>query len=266
MVARKYLTGTTNTSISNAYFKESKRDFDDLKLSDNLILHSELPKTIITPTTKAKNDKNVNNQAAIEHLKEQLKKDNAKFADAKSPLQKAVNKLGSVEKLYLKLKEITTESFNAIHNKFKSKGLIVPDIKFEFGVDNEGEIYMMDEKGSPDSLRIWDKNEWEKAIQTNTKKQKLLNKVEISPKELAQVEASFDKDFLRRIVNSSKGFESWKNSKGSNGTVNIKQQIQANQNHKDDESFTAYDPPLVPGSRKKKLRNMQICCSIFTTI
>ena len=56
-----------------------------------------------------------------------------------------------------------------------TKGIIIADTKFEFGMDDEGTIYLMDEVLTPDSSRFWPADDYE---------------VGTSPK-------SFDKQFIR---------------------------------------------------------------------
>jgi phosphoribosylaminoimidazole-succinocarboxamide synthase len=36
-----------------------------------------------------------------------------------------------------------------------SKGIIIADTKFEFGLDDDGRLYLMDEVLTPDSSRFW---------------------------------------------------------------------------------------------------------------
>lgn len=40
------------------------------------------------------------------------------------------------------------------------KGIIIADTKFEFGVDNDGKLHLMDEVLTPDSSRFWDLKEY----------------------------------------------------------------------------------------------------------
>ena len=55
------------------------------------------------------------------------------------------------------------------------RGIIIADTKFEFGLDDEGRLYLIDEVLTPDSSRFWPVEEYE---------------VDISP-------PSFDKQFVR---------------------------------------------------------------------
>lgn len=44
------------------------------------------------------------------------------------------------------------------------KGLIIADTKFEFGLDDDGRVVLMDEVLTPDSSRYWPANEWREDI------------------------------------------------------------------------------------------------------
>jgi phosphoribosylaminoimidazole-succinocarboxamide synthase len=57
----------------------------------------------------------------------------------------------------------------------ETRGVIIADTKFEFGVDAAGKLYLIDEALTPDSSRFWPKNQY---------------RVGISP-------PSFDKQFVR---------------------------------------------------------------------
>ena len=41
------------------------------------------------------------------------------------------------------------------------RGIIIADTKFEFGLDAEGKLYLMDEILTPDSSRFWPKDSWQ---------------------------------------------------------------------------------------------------------
>lgn len=62
----------------------------------------------------------------------------------------------------------------------RERGIIIADTKFEFGVDDEGHLYLIDEVLTPDSSRFWPEDEWQLGI---------------SP-------PSFDKQFVRDYLES----------------------------------------------------------------
>lgn len=42
----------------------------------------------------------------------------------------------------------------------RDRGIIIADTKFEFGVDGDGELYLIDEVLTPDSSRFWPEDRW----------------------------------------------------------------------------------------------------------
>ena len=60
------------------------------------------------------------------------------------------------------------------------RGIIIADTKFEFGLDNDGHLYLIDEVLTPDSSRFWPVSHY---------------KVGISP-------PSFDKQFVRDYLDT----------------------------------------------------------------
>ncbi|RLI10098.1 phosphoribosylaminoimidazolesuccinocarboxamide synthase, partial [Candidatus Bathyarchaeota archaeon] len=52
------------------------------------------------------------------------------------------------------LEEEALRAARALRELFEEKGLTLVDIKFEFGEDPEGNIYLADEI-SPDTMRLW---------------------------------------------------------------------------------------------------------------
>jgi len=46
----------------------------------------------------------------------------------------------------------------------RERGIIIADTKFEFGVDDEGHLYLIDEVLTPDSSRFWPEDEWQLGI------------------------------------------------------------------------------------------------------
>ena len=62
-----------------------------------------------------------------------------------------------------------------------SRGIIIADTKFEFGLDDEGQVTLMDEVLTPDSSRFWSANSWKPGISPD----------------------SFDKQFVRNWLEST---------------------------------------------------------------
>ncbi|MFO7189581.1 MAG: phosphoribosylaminoimidazolesuccinocarboxamide synthase [Pseudomonadota bacterium] len=54
------------------------------------------------------------------------------------------------------VKEATLELYRTAAEYAATKGIIIADTKFEFGTDESGKVYLMDEALTPDSSRFWD--------------------------------------------------------------------------------------------------------------
>jgi len=132
MVVRDYMTGSTNTSIWPMYDR-GMREMYGITFPDGLVKNQKLPGTILTPTTKA---------AQGEH-------------DA--PITPA----GIVEQGLLSRErwdELAAKSlavFARGRELAAERGLILVDTKFEFGLDDNGEVCLADEILTPDSSRYW---------------------------------------------------------------------------------------------------------------
>ena len=59
------------------------------------------------------------------------------------------------EELASRVKNIAIDIYNFGVNHAKERGIIIADTKFEFGLDNQGELYLIDEVLTPDSSRFW---------------------------------------------------------------------------------------------------------------
>jgi phosphoribosylaminoimidazole-succinocarboxamide synthase len=108
-----------------------------IKLPPGLKESEKLPEPIFTPSTKAEvgHDENI----TFEKATEIIGKDKAEFIKQKS-----------IE-LYKKAAEYA-----------ETKGIIIADTKFEFGVDEKtGNIILIDEILTPDSSRFWPKDKYE---------------------------------------------------------------------------------------------------------
>lgn len=102
-----------------------------IKLPENLQLADKLPDAIYTPSTKADvggHDENIDYNKTIELLGEELA---AQVRDVS--LQ-----------LYTEAAEYALE-----------RGIIIADTKFEFGLDDDNNLVLIDEVLTPDSSRFW---------------------------------------------------------------------------------------------------------------
>ena len=96
----------------------------------------QLPQPMFTPSTKAalgKHDENITYQAV-----EQL---------IGAPLAAAV-------------RERALELYRFAAEHARARGIIIADTKFEFGVDPQGQLVLIDEVLTPDSSRFWPAETW----------------------------------------------------------------------------------------------------------
>ena len=102
-----------------------------LKLPEGLKECQKLPEPIFTPSTKAElgnHDENI----SFEKCKEILGKDLAE-----------------------KVRNATISIYKKCADYALSKGIIIADTKFEFGLDENGNLVLGDEVLTPDSSRFW---------------------------------------------------------------------------------------------------------------
>lgn len=129
-VMRGYLTGTTSTSIWTRY-RNGERQFGDLILADGLKKNTKLPHPVFDPTTKEDTHDRALSPAGLvaEGLVTQERMDRVK---------------ATALALFARGQAIAAEH-----------GLILVDTKYEFGVDEHGELLLIDEIHTPDSSRYW---------------------------------------------------------------------------------------------------------------
>lgn len=178
-IVRGYITGSA--------WKEYKKSgtVHGCPAPENLQESQEFPSPIFTPSTKAEQG---------EH-DENISQEQAEKIVGKEVCEKVARK--AIE-LYSKAKEYA-----------KSRGIILADTKFEFGITDDGELVLVDEVLTPDSSRFW-----------NTKTHKL-----------GKSQESYDKQFLR----------DWLTSNGLNGKegVSMPEDIVAQTSSKYVEAFEA---------------------------
>ena len=129
-VVRGYMTGSTDTAIWTQYQK-GVRNYCGHALPEGMKKNERLAKNIITPTTKeATHDRPVTPDEIISEG--WLTAKQWEFTSAK-----------------------TLELFAFGQKIAASRGLILVDTKYEFGVTNDGKILLVDEIHTPDSSRYW---------------------------------------------------------------------------------------------------------------
>jgi len=132
IVVRDYLAGTTSTSILSMY-RAGRREMYGATFPDGMRDNQKLPRTIVTPTTKAFDG------GHDEELSE------AKIVAGgllTAPQWREVCERAFA--LFERGREIA-----------RRHGLILVDTKYEFGFDKDGRIILADEIHTPDSSRYW---------------------------------------------------------------------------------------------------------------
>lgn len=122
-----------------------------IKLPEGLKQAEKLPEPIFTPAAKAEvgtHDENIS-------------------------FEKVVELYG--ESIATQLRDLTISLYKKAADFAATKGIIIADTKFEFGLDENGQVCLMDEVLTPDSSRFWPAESYE---------------VGMSP-------PSFDKQFIR---------------------------------------------------------------------
>jgi len=130
VIVRGYMTGITNTSIWNLY-QQGERQFFNTTLPDDLSKNIVLPQPILTPTTKA--------------------------ADHDEPLTiELLDTMSEVKVYWPQIANIALQLFEFGQQLALKSGLILVDTKYEFGLDDAGQLTLIDECHTPDSSRYWD--------------------------------------------------------------------------------------------------------------
>jgi phosphoribosylaminoimidazole-succinocarboxamide synthase len=111
-----------------------------IKLPEGLQLADRLPEAIYTPSTKA---------GAGEH-------------DENISYEKSVELMG--EEIASKVRDYSLQIYNQAAAYALERGIIIADTKFEFGLDDEGKIYLIDEVLTPDSSRFWPADQYRPGI------------------------------------------------------------------------------------------------------
>ncbi|ODQ60719.1 hypothetical protein WICANDRAFT_77395 [Wickerhamomyces anomalus NRRL Y-366-8] len=159
VIVRGYITGSA--------WKEYKKSgtVHGVKVEEGLQESQEFPTPIFTPSTKAEqgeHDENISIEQAEQIVGKEL-----------------CTKIGKLAiELYSKAKEYA-----------KTRGIIIADTKFEFGLTEDNELVLVDEVLTPDSSRFWNAKTYE----------------------LGKGQDSYDKQFLR----------DWLTSNGLNGKEGV---------------------------------------------
>ncbi len=139
-VMRGYLSGVTGTSLWTRYQK-GEREFGSFRLPDGMRKNEKLREPAFTPSTKEQeHDRNVTPQEIVDSglLPRDLL---ARIEDAS-------------RRLFVRGQELA-----------RARGLILVDTKYEFGLDPQGALTLIDEVHTPDSSRYWQADSYEARIE-----------------------------------------------------------------------------------------------------
>ena len=131
-IVRGYITGSgwesykKNGTVCGISLPEGLRECD------------KLPEPIYTPSTKAEigdHDENISFERSVEVLEKQFPGHGQEYAEI--------------------IRDATIALYRKCADYALSKGIIIADTKFEFGLDENGQVVLGDEMLTPDSSRFW---------------------------------------------------------------------------------------------------------------
>lgn len=131
-IVRGYITG----SGWESYKKDGT--ICGIRLPEGLEECEKLPEAIFTPSTKApvgEHDMNISMEKGAEWIEKTFP--------------------GKGKEYMERLRDLTLALYRKCADYALSKGIIIADTKFEFGLDKEGNIVLGDEMLTPDNSRFW---------------------------------------------------------------------------------------------------------------
>lgn len=161
-IVRGYITGSGWAS-----YKENGT-VCGIQLPEGLQESDKLPEPIYTPSTKAElgdHDENVSFEETVKTLEKLYPGKGQEYAE--------------------KLRDYTIALYKKCAEYALSKGIIIADTKFEFGLDEDGNMVIGDEMLTPDSSRFWPADGYE----------------------AGHGQPSFDKQFARDWLKENKGHD-----------------------------------------------------------
>ncbi|MBZ0143654.1 MAG: phosphoribosylaminoimidazolesuccinocarboxamide synthase [Rhodocyclaceae bacterium] len=111
-----------------------------IPLPAGLKMAQKLPQPLFTPSTKAE-------QGAHD--------ENIDFATVEKLLGKALAE---------QVRDVTLRFYGEASDYALTRGIIIADTKFEFGLDGTGRLHLIDEALTPDSSRFWPADEYQEGI------------------------------------------------------------------------------------------------------
>ncbi|KAJ3130917.1 Bifunctional purine biosynthetic protein ade1 [Physocladia obscura] len=155
-IVRGYITGTSKILTGQRNAGSGWAEYEkfgticDIPLPNGLVESQKLEKPLFTPSTKAE---------IGDHVAEIIGSEYAK-----------------------KVEELALAIYVKAAEYALSKGIIIADTKFEFGVDQDGNVILADEVLTPDSSRFWPANQYV----------------------AGKIQPSYDKQFLRDYLTETK--------------------------------------------------------------
>ncbi len=137
-IVRGYITGSGWAS----YQKDGT--VCGIRLPEGLKESEKLPEAIYTPSTKAEigdHDENISYERSIEVLEKEFP--------------------GKGEEYAARLRDCTLALYKKCADYAWDRGIIIADTKFEFGLDEDGNVVLGDEMLTPDSSRFWPREGYE---------------------------------------------------------------------------------------------------------
>jgi len=131
-IVRGYITGSGWASY------QKNGTVCGIKLPDGLQESQQLPEPIFTPSTKAElgdHDENVSFEESIDVLEKAFPGKGREYAE--------------------KVRDYTMALYKKCADYARTRGIIIADTKFEFGIDDAGRVVLGDEMLTPDSSRFW---------------------------------------------------------------------------------------------------------------
>ena len=131
-IVRGYITGSGWASY------QKNGTVCGIRLPEGLQESEKLPEAIYTPSTKAEigdHDENISFEQSIDVLEKEFPGKGREYAET--------------------LRDCTLALYNKCAEYARTRGIIIADTKFEFGLDEEGRIVLGDEMLTPDSSRFW---------------------------------------------------------------------------------------------------------------
>ena len=168
VIVRGYLTGTTTTSSWYAY-EHLDRNICGIEMPQGMRKNQKFDHNLVTPTTKPEqgHDQGISPAQIIEQ-------------GLLTPFCELM--CLNEEEIWQKIESTALKLFAFGQKIAKKQGLILVDTKYEMGVDEDGELMLIDEVHTPDSSRYWIKQSYKSQFEK-----------ELEPE-------SLDKEFVRRMI------------------------------------------------------------------